>query len=477
MDLQESAIGQNEPATGPSVKNAQSMFEKTLVATEVSTTLSAGAGEMPKQLPPPTQRAGLGIASRRIGPQEQKPLQSLSSSNVVLHFDIQCGYQSKALDRHNPQSQLQLQSATKSKQHSAASIDPCKDRVAYRVLKHCKHIAGSTKPCIYMLDIKPHKKLNKTSMIERYTFGQKPRLKTATEKVLMVVGATGAGKTTLINGIVNYILNFDVKWSDNLRFKMITEKGEEDQTKSMTQKITAYTIYPHEGSPIDYTLTIVDTPGFGDTRGLKRDKEIVGQIQKFFSMSVHDGGVDHLDALGFVTPASLPRLSPTQQYVFDSILSVFGKDVKDNILMMITFADGSDPPVVGAIRKAEVCYQYFFKFNNSAIYSCPDQNTYDSDDDDFDIMFWKMGIKSFKRFFKVFCTIMPQSLQLTTEVLMERQRIEVTIEGLRKRINEGLSRINELHKENQILMAHEADIETNRKFTYTITITKYIQKD
>ena len=30
---------------------------------------------------------------------------------------------------------------------------------------------------------------------------------------------------------------------------------------------------------IDYNLTIVDTPGFGDTRGIERDKQIMNDIK------------------------------------------------------------------------------------------------------------------------------------------------------------------------------------------------------
>jgi septin family protein len=38
-----------------------------------------------------------------------------------------------------------------------------------------------------------------------------------------------------------------------------------------------------EGSKIDYDLNIIDTPGFGDTRGIIRDKAIVDQIREFFT--------------------------------------------------------------------------------------------------------------------------------------------------------------------------------------------------
>ena len=41
------------------------------------------------------------------------------------------------------------------------------------------------------------------------------------EKVIMVVGSTGSGKTTIINTLINYVLG--VKWSDNHRFKMVVE--------------------------------------------------------------------------------------------------------------------------------------------------------------------------------------------------------------------------------------------------------------
>ena len=98
----------------------------------------------------------------------------------------------------------------------------------------------------------------------------------------MVKGATGAGKSTLINGMVNYVLG--VEWNDDFPFKMIVEDAKW-QTESVTDHVTAYTIHPMEGSRVDYTFTIINTPGFGDTRGMERDEEIKKkkQVKEFLS--------------------------------------------------------------------------------------------------------------------------------------------------------------------------------------------------
>ena len=282
-------------------------------------------------------------------------------------------------------------------------------------------------------------------------------------KVLMVVGATGAGKTTLINGMANYILG--VQWDDDFRFKLIAEPNSQDQTVSQTSCITAYTFYKEKGSPLPYTLTVIDTPGFGDTAGIDRDKKIVEQIKELFSIS-GDEGIEQLHGIGFVTQAPLARLTPTQRYVFDAILSVFGRDVAGNIFLMITFADGKKPPVVDAVQAADVPYQAFFKFNNSALFASK------SEEDEFDTMFWKMGVNSFKEFFKQFSTAKTQSLQQTREVIQEREKLEAIIQGLQPQIKAGLTKIDVLRQERQILRDHEAAILSNKNFTYKVAETK-----
>ena len=136
------------------------------------------------------------------------------------------------------------------------------------------------------------------NMIYKYCIGKASSIQGIEEKVIMVLGATGAGKSTLINGMVNYILG--VEWGDQFRFKLIADEGQGSQAVSQTKSITAYTFHRQKGSPLPYTLTIIDTPGFGDTGGLERHKYITSQIKEFFSAS-SSNCIDHLNAIGFVT--------------------------------------------------------------------------------------------------------------------------------------------------------------------------------
>ena len=246
------------------------------------------------------------------------------------------------------------------------------------------------------------------------------------EKVLMVVGAKGAGKTTLINGMANYILG--IKWEDKFRYKLIVKDSKVSQTRNQTKEITAYTFHPMKGSAIPYTFTVIDTPGFEVTEGLERVKEITDQIEEFFSIPPPDG-IDHIDGIGIVTQASLARLTPTQEYIFTSILSMFGKDVAENIFILTTFADGQTPPVMEAIKKAKIPAQKFYRFNNSVIFSdnteTAQKNEDEEDEDDhFYKMFWKMGARSFKAFFCDFEKSRSVSLRLTQEVLKEREQLQ-----------------------------------------------------
>ena len=295
--------------------------------------------------------------------------------------------------------------------------------------------------------------------IAKCTVGDPPP-QSLNERVLMLVGATGAGKTTLLNGLANYILG--VRLEDDFRFQVNVANTTANEAHSQTSWITAYTFYPMEDSSLPYPLTIIDTPGFGDTRGITRDKEIVDQIRHFFSTE-GEHGIDHLNGVGVVIQSSLPRLTPTQRYIFDSIQSVFGADIASKMFLMVTFCDGQNPQVMSAVKEAGIPCGSLLKFNNSCLFAKPSESR----------LFWNLGTKSFSEFFNEFARTDPASLQLTKEVLRERYRLESILEGLQRNLSEGLDKFNSKSKEEKLMKELELEMTLNENYTYPVTVNKH----
>ncbi|EMD43408.1 Hypothetical protein EHI5A_261980, partial [Entamoeba histolytica KU27] len=188
---------------------------------------------------------------------------------------------------------------------------------------------------------------------------------------ILVVGETGSGKTTLLNSFVNAI--YGIKITDDFRYIIINEDHLEqygDMSVSQTSQVTIYNIKKTKRTP---PIKIIDTPGFGDTRGPEWDKETIKQIKEAFETKVFD-----LNAICFVAQSSNVKLTASQKYIFGNIINLFGKDVKKNFIAMLTFCDGEEPKVINALQSKECVFStiipeidepWYLKFNNSAIYS------------------------------------------------------------------------------------------------------------
>ncbi|XP_039905255.1 uncharacterized protein LOC120744769 isoform X5 [Simochromis diagramma] len=349
------------------------------------------------------------------------------------------------------------------------------------LLRHKSKKIKSDSPSVYKLPL-TEEHMNIYGC-RKFHFGEES---TRQSRTIMLLGATSSGKSTLIDGMINYIVG--VEWEDSFRFKFINEDQSTSQAHSQTSEVTVYKINHQDGFKIPFSLTIVDTPGFGDTRGIERDREITEQLRNLFSSS---HGVSEIDAVCFVAQAALARLTPTQRYVFDSVLSIFGKDVAENISIVVTFADGQRPPVLEAINaagvpcpKTEDGLPVHFKFNTSALFannkSAEGDRMSDDDDDDeggFDLMFWEMGKKSMKKFFAALNLIETKSLTLTKEVLRERKQLEISVENLQEQVKRGLAKIEEIKETSEKLKDHEAEISRNENFEIEVTVKNPYQVD
>ncbi|XP_064204917.1 uncharacterized protein LOC135262056 [Anguilla rostrata] len=319
------------------------------------------------------------------------------------------------------------------------------------VIKNSVQIATEPKQT-YLLKVQ--ESLNEEGVVRRYTFGKKdPQIRNRT---IMMVGETGTGKSALINMMVNYILG--VKWEDKIRFEIIPDESKRHQIESQATVITAYEIFGLEELSVPFSLTVIDTPGYGDTRGLDKDKNIAQNLYTLLE------SLSEIDAVCLVVKASQQRLSPSQKYIFDAILSVFGKNMEKNFMILITFSDWMPPP---ALKLVSVSGAPFLKDeNNDPVHflfnNLPPQKFAKKYEETYKTA-WDNGAEHFRKFFQALDKLEPQSLNMTKKVFRKRCRLEEDIRNLASQIKEEKEKekhkaLEELQKR---LEEHKEDMISN----------------
>ena len=205
----------------------------------------------------------------------------------------------------------------------------------------------------------------------------------------------------------------------------------------------------------------MDTPGIGDTEGMGEDTIITDQIKTLFQ-GKGEKGVTYLDAVCFVVKAPDERLTEYQQYVFNTVLQLFAKDMKDNICALITFIDGSNPLVQKALQKMNIPIKVHFSFNNAALF--------DAENPDL-VHFWKIGKESYDIFLKKMEHMQTVSLQQTQEVLRQRNMLENVVVNLQVDVEESVLQINSLRKLVSDLNEKKTVIEVEEPYVEKIDIS------
>ncbi|TDH02490.1 hypothetical protein EPR50_G00173700 [Perca flavescens] len=254
-----------------------------------------------------------------------------------------------------------------------------------------------------------------------------------------------------------------VEWEDDVWFKIVEEE-KRSQVESQTSDVIVYQIFGFEGKTLPYSLTIIDTPGYGDIRGIEQDVIISQRLTDLFQS---EDGVHEINAVGLVMKASENRLSDRLRYIFDSVISLFGKNIEKNIVALISHSDGVTPEnVLNALKDANIkCAKdedgepVHFMFNNHQSREKTKKNK------DALKAAWVMTINHMGEFADFLTQQSYQSLMTTIKVMKSQTRLTACINNLQERIKEIDLKQKEIQQTQEALKKHEEEMKKNEKFT------------
>uniref|UniRef100_A0A1X7UHE0 Uncharacterized protein n=1 Tax=Amphimedon queenslandica TaxID=400682 RepID=A0A1X7UHE0_AMPQE len=155
---------------------------------------------------------------------------------------------------------------------------------------------------------------------------------------MLLIGETGSGKTSFLNLLCNSNLIEELGARvDGGKLSQIQQyhdlKIENSSSHQMESKTSDAKHYKAE--ICDLKITVIDTPGFGDSRGLEKDKE---NVQKIIDALKKE---DYINCVCLVVNGRQARMSASLKYVLSEISTILPKEVFDNII--VVFTNTADP--------------------------------------------------------------------------------------------------------------------------------------
>ena len=261
-------------------------------------------------------------------------------------------------------------------------------------------------------------------------------------KNILIIGETGVGKSSFINSFVSYLLG--VQMYNKERFKMVNEIVE-TQTQSVTSDIKAYTIRPREAI-CKCPIWLIDTPGFGDTRGEKVEISNIEKLSEYL-MKV----ITEIHAVIFVFKSSTNRIHSFHTEIFNKMMNLFGKDAINNFTVLFTFRDVGEPEALEAVKKANLSFKEQFECNNSVFFFINKVRKIIQE-------FWKLSIQNFQKIVLFIMKTFPTSVGMTKKMLKIKKKLSLIIEHLKSSTNELLERLVVFKKERNRLLNNKTKV-------------------
>ena len=239
--------------------------------------------------------------------------------------------------------------------------------------------------------------------------------------IVLFCGKTGDGKSTAINAFFNIVKGIEI--SDDYRFLLITEpKKEKGQAESQTDGVHLYYLKDYNNKPI----IIIDSQGFGDTRGKKYDEMIVDAFKYVFSQVI-----DHINAVCFISKSNTNRLDILTRYIFSSVTSLFSEDISENFIVTSTFASKgtieSGPDFVESIQTDADFLKIQNRLDEKWWYAFDSKCILDNEED----KLTKFSVNQLKELYEEKVKkLRPKSVKKCAEVLETRKELKVQVNRL-----------------------------------------------
>ena len=158
---------------------------------------------------------------------------------------------------------------------------------------------------------------------------------------MLLIGETGSGKTSFLNLLCNSKLIEELGTKVNAakldQIKHYNDLAIEDSTTcAMASKTSEAMAYKTELCKM--RMTVIDTPGFGDSRGLEQDKV---NVKKIIDALENVENEDYINCICLVINGRLCRMTASLQYVLGEISAILPREVFNNII--VVFTNTADP--------------------------------------------------------------------------------------------------------------------------------------
>ncbi|CAF3794826.1 unnamed protein product [Rotaria sp. Silwood1] len=206
---------------------------------------------------------------------------------------------------------------------------------------------------------------------------------------ILLLGESGVGKSTFINAFVNYLIYKTLETAEQDKpvvlipvsflittgsdfHEHIVKFGDPDSYhnedfdhpgQSVTQKCKSYVFHLNH---INTTkIRIIDTPGFGDTRGVYQDDANMQHILEYIN------DLTHLDAICFLLKPNTSKINYFFVTCLNQLLDFLGSTARENIIFCFTnarstfYTPGDTAPLLKSILKSLKIGEIPFKKDNT----------------------------------------------------------------------------------------------------------------